>query len=61
MSSLRRIDLYTAVFTSSAFVSSGLSIGYEASDFVELQDGFEVPTSTDFVANVGALYGCVIE
>lgn len=47
--------------TSDAVINPGLSIGYEASDFVELQDGFEVPTTTDFVANVGPSYGCVIE
>jgi len=47
--------------TSEALINPGLMIGYEASDFVELKDGFEVPITTDFEAIAGPTYGCVIE
>jgi len=47
--------------TSSALITSGYDIGYEASDYVELENGFEVSSSTNFIANTGQGYGCVIE
>jgi len=47
--------------SSAAMINSGLNIGYESSDYVELIEGFEVKKFSDFHAKAGSLYGCLVE
>lgn len=42
-------------------LAASSSISYECADYIELNNGFEVPLSTDFMALAGVTYGCSIE
>ncbi len=54
--------LYSAQdITSHTVVDVPASVQFESSTTIQLDTGFEVPFTSEFEANVGPIYGCVVE